>query len=74
MNLANWNYSRFSQSKKVVEEYYAVQNWLKNRVFDLEVSQNKYSLELCYSATTPMGQINLGRHFVDCYVLLTKGV
>ena len=56
------------------EEYYAVQNWLKKRVFDLEVSQNKYSLELCYSATTPMGQINLGRHFVDCYVLLTKGV
>ena len=26
------------------EEYYAVQNWLKKRVFDQEVLQNKYSL------------------------------
>ena len=56
------------------EEYYAVQNWLKKRVFDQEVLQNKYSLELCYSATTPMGQLNFNRQFVDCYVLLTKGI
>jgi len=55
------------------EEFYAVRHWLKSRILALEVKENEYQVNLCYTAFSAAGQVNFSHFFVDAYVQLQKG-
>jgi hypothetical protein len=54
------------------EEYYSVREFMRSRVLEEEVKQNRYEVIKCYSNYSPTGQINIRHFFVDAYILLKK--